>query len=120
MNSLIKDLNDSDFEISKTVSKPFYYGIELTGEARNLLKDLKKYLAQKSLAAIRQDSSSIDATPTVTVQEDEEAIAFFDPRNFIYHRTVIVTGIALVVLATSGLIFHIIYTWKKARKGNDK
>lgn len=114
MNALIKDLNDSAFEVSKTVSKPFYYGIELTGEARYLLKDFEEYLKRKPFAAFK-GSFSTEMTPTVSDQE--ESIGFFKPENFIFQRTVKVTGIALVVFATGGLIYHIIQMKLKKRKG---
>ena len=115
MDPLIKDLNDSVFEVSKTVSKPFSYGIELTGEATNLLKDFKEYLKQKPFSAFKGSSSSTEETPTVA--DYEESIGFFEPGNFLYQKTVKVTGIALVVFATGGLIYHVIQTKLKKKQG---
>ena len=115
MNSLIKDLNDSQFEVSKTVSRSFHYGIELTGEARHLLKDFKEYLMQKPYLALLDSSSSSETTPTVT--DKEEVIEFFDPENSLYQQAVKVTGLVFVVLATSGLVYHITQVWLQSRKG---
>ena len=114
MNSLIKDLNDSEFEVSKTVSKSFHYGIELTGETKHLLKDFQDYLKQKPFLAFL-DSSSSETTPTVSAKE--EAIEFFDPGNSLYQKVVKITGLVLVVLATSGLVYHITQVWLKSREG---
>ena len=118
VNSLIKDLNDSEFEVSKTVSKSFYYGIELTGEARHLLKDFQEYLRQNPFLAFL-DSSSSETTPTdtPTVSDKEEAIEFFDPENSLYQQAVKVTALVLVVLATSGVIYQIRMWLLKSRKG---
>ena len=113
VNSLIKDLNDSEFEVSKTVSKSFYYGIELTGEARHLLKDFQEYLRQNPFITF-MDSSSSETTPTVS--DKEEAIEFFDPENSLYQQAVKVTGLVLAVCATGGLIYQI-QMWLKSRKG---
>ncbi|XP_078380263.1 uncharacterized protein LOC144663223 [Oculina patagonica] len=113
VNALIKDLNDSVFEVSKTVSKPFSYGIELTGEARYLLKDFEEYLREKPFAAF-QGSSSTEVPPTVS--DHEESIGFFEPGNFIYQGTVKVTGIALLLFAAGGLIYHIIQMKLKEKK----
>lgn len=114
MNSLIKDLNDSEFDVSKTVSRSFHYGIQLTGEARHLLKDFKEYLMQKPFLALL-DSSSSETPPTVT--DKEEAIEFFDPANSLYQQVVKVTGFVFVVFATSGLVYHITQVWLQSRKG---
>lgn len=114
VNSLIKDLNDSEFEVSKTVSRSFHYGIELTGEARHLLKDFKEYLTQKPFLALL-DSSSSETTPTVT--DKEEVIEFFDPENSLYQQAVRVTGLVFVVFATSGLVYHVTQVWFQSRKG---
>jgi len=114
VSSLIKDLNDSEFEVSKTVSKSFHYGIELTGEARHLLKDFQEYLKQKPFLAFL-DSSSSETTPTVS--DKEEAIEFFDPENSLYQQAVKVTGLIFVVFATSGLVYHLTQVWLKRRKG---
>jgi len=114
VNSLIKDLNDSEFDVSKTVSRSFHYGIQLTGEARHLLKDFKEYLMQKPFLALL-DSSSSETPPTVT--DKEEAIEFFDPENSLYQQVVKVTGLVFVVFATSGLVYHITQVWLQSRKG---
>jgi len=114
VSSLIKDLNDSEFEVSKTVSKSFHYGIELTGEARHLLEDFQEYLKQKPFLAFL-DSSSSETTPTVS--DKEEAIEFFDPENSLYQQAVKVTGLIFVVFATSGLVYHLTQVWLKRRKG---
>ena len=113
MNSLIKDLNDSEFEVSKTVSKSFHYGIELTGEARHLFKDFQEYLKQNPVLAFLDNSSS-ETTPTVS--DKEEVIEFFDPENSLYQQAVKVTGFLLVVFATSGLVYQT-QVWLKRRKG---
>ena len=115
MNSLIKDLNDSQFEVSKTVSRSFHYGIELTGEARHLFKDFKEYLMQKPFLALLDSSSSSEITPTVT--DKEEVIEFFDPENSLYQQAVRVTGLVFVVFATSGLVYHITQVCLQSRKG---
>ena len=116
VNSLIKDLNDYEFEVSKTVSKSFYYGIELTGEARHLLKDFQEYLKQQPFPlAFADKSSSPETTPTVS--DKEEAIEFFDPENSLYQQSVKVTALILVVFATSGFVYHLTRVWLKSRKG---
>ena len=45
MDPFIKELDDSEFEVAKTLPSRLYYGIILTGDARYLLKDFKEYLA---------------------------------------------------------------------------
>ena len=114
VNSLIKDLSDSEFEVSKTVSKSFHYGIELKGEARHLLKDFQEYLEQKPFLAFL-DRASTEAAPTVSAEE--EVIEFFDPENSLYQQAVKVTSLAFVVFATSGLVYHITQVWLKSTKG---
>ena len=117
VSSLIKDLNDSEFEVSKTVSKSFHYGIELTGEARHLLKDFQEYLNQKPFLAFVGKSSPKGSETTPTVSDKEEAVEFFDPANSLYQQTVKVTGFVLVVFATSGLVYHLTQVCLKGRKG---
>ena len=53
-----------------------------------------------------------------TMAQQMEAIEFSDPRNFLYQGTVKVTGLALVVFATSGLVYHLTQIWLK-RKAKD-
>lgn len=115
VNSLIKDLNDSDFQVSKTVSKSFHYGIELTGEARHLLKDFQEYLRQNPFLAFLDTSRSPSET-TPTVSDKEEAIEFFDPENSLYQQAVKVTGLVLILFATIGLLYHV-QVWLKSRNG---
>ncbi|KAJ7376073.1 hypothetical protein OS493_037078 [Desmophyllum pertusum] len=122
LDSLIKDLDDSEYEVSKTVPNTFYYGIGLTGEARHFLKDFEEYLTKISIenrlqqSKVYEDGPSTETTPTVS--GEVEVIEFFDPTNYLYQRTVKVTGVALVVLTTSGLIYFVIRQtrWLKTRK----
>ena len=111
---MIKDLSDSEFEVSKTVSKSFHYGIELKREARHLLKDFQEYLEQKPFLAF-MDRASTEAAPTVSAEE--EVIEFFDPESSLYQQAVKVTSLAFVVFATSGLVYHITQVWLKSTKG---
>ena len=48
-DSLIRDLDDPDFEVYKIVPNRFYYGIELIGEARHFLRDFEEYLKTISI-----------------------------------------------------------------------
>ena len=50
-----------------------------------------------------------------------EAIKFFDPRNFLYQKTLKFTGFAVISLVTGGLVYQAIQIWLKrnAKRADD-
>ena len=55
VDSLKRELNDSDFEVVKVLPNTFHYGIILTGDARNLSKYFKEYLVNHPVELLLQE-----------------------------------------------------------------
>ena len=55
VDSFKKELDDSEFEVVKILPTQFYYGIILTGDARNLSNNFKEYLVMYPIEFILQD-----------------------------------------------------------------
>lgn len=123
VNSFMRDLDDPHFTIYKIVPNRFYYGIKLNGEARHYLGAFKEYLKtmplENRLQKPKVDQGTFDhsteAIPTM------EAIKFFDPRNFLYQKTLKFTGFAVISLVTGGLVYQAIQIWlrRNAKRADD-
>lgn len=75
MDSFVKDLSDSNFEVAKIIPKKFHYGIILSGDLRYLIKDFREYMRSiriesfsKQLKHDKQDMK-VSLLITVTLQE---------------------------------------------------
>ncbi|XP_022807115.1 uncharacterized protein LOC111344169 [Stylophora pistillata] len=117
VNSFLRDLDDPHFRVYKIVIVPnrFHYGIKLNGEAGHYLGAFKEFLKttpiENRLEKTKVDQGTFDhsteAIPTM------EAIKLSDVRNFLYQKTLKVTGFALISLATGGLVYEAIQKWLK-------
>ena len=67
VDHLMKDLNNSDFEVAKVIPNKFYYGIILTGDARILVKHFEEYLTSVSI-------ESLSKQPQLSAQENEVSV----------------------------------------------
>lgn len=120
VDSFKRDLDDFESKVVKILPSTFYYGVILTGEAKNLSEDFKEYLLKHPVELLGKEDSPHPVTkptagPTAKVQT---VIPFFEPDNSLFQRTVKITVVALMLGVLSGMLCHII--WKRSKFKQDQ